>query len=85
VLNIENTDINKGMEFLPNSIRIIHYSTQERPSSKLTGIVEQLDSRLEEKVSKVHNDRVKSRTEKNYLFAHSSQAKKPDNLIVGET
>ncbi|CAJ0925562.1 19201_t:CDS:2 [Entrophospora sp. SA101] len=39
---ISNTDINNGVNYLPNSIRRISYSTNERPESKVGEIAEQL-------------------------------------------
>ncbi|CAJ0748977.1 12487_t:CDS:2 [Entrophospora sp. SA101] len=40
---ISNTDINNGVNYLPNSIRRISYSTNERPESKVGEIAEQLN------------------------------------------
>jgi len=41
-LDISNTDLNKGVEYLPDSLRLIFYSTQERPVSKIGEIFRSL-------------------------------------------
>jgi len=43
-LEISNTDINDGVEYLPKSSKEIEYSTKARPDCKLTEIVPQLDA-----------------------------------------
>ncbi|WP_172575259.1 leucine-rich repeat domain-containing protein [endosymbiont GvMRE of Glomus versiforme] len=45
-LDISNTDINGNVDFLPDSIRRVSYSSKERPESKLREISGQLDSFL---------------------------------------
>lgn len=41
-LYIDNTDINQGIEYLPDCLEEICYSTEARPESKLKKIVEEL-------------------------------------------
>nr|CAG8441224.1 6562_t:CDS:2 [Entrophospora candida] len=45
-LNISNTDINDGAEFLPKNVKRINYSTSQRPESKLKEITEKIKSLL---------------------------------------
>jgi len=45
-LHIKNTDIDSGVEYLPNNIHQIHCSSEERPSSKVAKISEQLEKRF---------------------------------------
>ncbi|CAI2169544.1 17491_t:CDS:10 [Funneliformis geosporum] len=44
-LDISNTDINQGIEYLPNSITEIYYSIKERKGSKLIEIAEELSGK----------------------------------------
>ena len=44
-LDISNTDLNRGIEYLPNSLENISYETEKRLSCKLTEIEEQLDQK----------------------------------------
>jgi len=48
-INISNTDINSGVEFLPNSLEKINYSFEKRQDSKVKEIKEQIDSLLTKK------------------------------------
>jgi hypothetical protein len=47
-LDISNTDINEGVEFLPNGVKRISYSVT-RPESKLKEIVKEIDNFLNNK------------------------------------
>jgi len=44
-LDISNTDLNSGAEYLPNSLDRIYYSADLRPNSRLVEIKEQLDQK----------------------------------------
>ncbi|CAG8466579.1 46056_t:CDS:10, partial [Gigaspora margarita] len=51
-LHISNTDINEvDIEKLPESVREIHYSTEERQKAKLKDIKKELDSHLKQNLS----------------------------------
>jgi len=50
-LHISNTDINNGVEFLPDGIGEIYYSFKERPESKIKEINKRLDSFVSERIS----------------------------------
>jgi len=64
-LLIDNTDINSGVEYLPNSLRYISYSTEARPESKIKEIKWQLDSFISDlrnnSLALVENDEPKIR------------------------
>ena len=45
-INISNTDINQGLEYLPKSLVNFRYSSKERPSAK----VKEIENQLKEQV-----------------------------------
>jgi len=48
-LRIDNTDINEGIEYLPNNLEKISHSTEVRPESKVKEIAKNLDNYLTKK------------------------------------
>jgi len=43
ILRIDNTDVNDGIEYLPESLRHISYSAERRPESEIKEIAKQLE------------------------------------------
>jgi len=46
-LNISNTNVEKGLEFLPSNLEEIYCSSQERPNCRVKNIKEQLNSSVD--------------------------------------
>jgi len=51
-IQINNTDINSGIECLPRNVEVVHHSTRKRPESKLKEIAEELNDFLGKKEEK---------------------------------
>jgi len=48
-IQVNNTDVNSGVECLPKNVEVVHYSSTKRPESKIEEIASQLNKFLGEK------------------------------------
>jgi len=54
-IDISNTDIDSGLEYLPSSVKKIKFSTKIRPQSKVSHMVEDIKDYLCAKIKKAPN------------------------------